>query len=122
MILKSKVRYWTLFWPKYCAAAGGGVTPAASTANHKILRIALILSTLGLPRRPPAHPPRAAPADRTPAAPDGRRAPRNPRNPIAPTVPAPGPRRGAVGRPVGRGQSPGVPPCLARACPTSRTR
>ena len=30
--LKSKSRYWTLFWPKYCASAGRGVSHAAAAA------------------------------------------------------------------------------------------
>src|SRR6267378_7080716 len=110
MILKSKVRYWTLFCPKYWAAAGREIRPPVSSANHTNPRIALILSAPRRPRPPPARPPRGVRADRTPAAPDGTRAPRNPRNPTTPTVPAPGPRRDAVARPGDSGPRAGVPP------------
>src|SRR4029078_4296314 len=32
MTLKSKSLYWTLFWPKYCARAGGGRSNARTRA------------------------------------------------------------------------------------------
>src|SRR5947207_217047 len=97
MIRKSKVRYWTLFCPKYCAASG--VAPASATAATAaaIRRMGIILSTRrptrrrACPRRAPGRRPTGARAGKTPAAQGGTRAPRSPRSRATPTALAPDP-------------------------------
>src|SRR5207244_12872858 len=45
MIWKSKVRYWTLFCPKYCATSGAVPASTSTATAPAIRRMGIILST-----------------------------------------------------------------------------
>src|SRR2546428_117514 len=112
MTLKSKVRYWTLFCPKYCAASGVAPPSAsAASAATNVRRMRVILPVEDPRGRPPGRLPRDARAGRTRATRGGTRAPRNPRNRAAPTGPAATLRRDAARSPWAPGPSSGAPPC-----------
>src|SRR6266516_4547232 len=122
MIRKSKVRYCTLFCPKYCAAPDCGAATSSAPAIERATaparnerRIVLILSAPAPLPRPPVRPPTAAPTRKTPAAPGGTGAPRNPRNRAAPSGPAPAPPRGGAARRWEPAPPPDARPCRARA-------
>src|SRR5438876_10429506 len=91
MMRKSKVRYWTLFCPKYCAAAGGAQASASATAVAAVHRIRLMVSSdpPGRLLRAPGRLPRVAPGGRTLAVQDGTRGRRNPSNRATHTGPVP---------------------------------
>src|SRR5437899_2439944 len=127
MMWKSNAWYCTLFFPKqykHCATSGAAPNSTSAATIPPKRRMTVILSTRPRvrPPRAPGRRPTGARADKTPAMPDEKRAPRNPRSRAAPTVPAPGLPRDAVRCRAARARSPGAPPCPARAHPTFPTR
>src|SRR5438477_38781 len=127
MMRKSKDLYCTLFFPKHCKhCAGSDAAPNSASAATipPMRRMTVILSPRPRvrPPRAPGRRPTGARADRTPAIPDEKRAPRNPRSRAAPTAPGPVLPRDAARCRAARARSSSVPPSPARARPRSPTR
>src|SRR5690606_25582249 len=101
---QSKCLYWTWFLPKYpCALSGLAANVVASAATASQVQRVLIHRPLPARLLPSSHRSKAARADRTRAALDGRRAPRNRHSQVVPSAPVAAPPHDA----------PGPPPCAA---------